>query len=62
MGHKSTRDATDFFKSDRDPLDLVPVSSESEEEEMEGVEEIQIGEDKIQANSDEERDYGYNWG
>jgi len=35
VGHKSTRDATDFFKADRDPLDLkpsTPVSSELEDE------------------------------
>jgi hypothetical protein len=63
VGHKSTRDATDFFKSDRDLLDLAPASSELEEEEMdEGVEEIlEIGEDEIN-DSDEERDYGYNLG
>ena len=57
VGHKSTRDATNFFKSDRDPLDLEPVLSESEEEEPE-MEDIQVGEEEM--NSDEERDYGYN--
>jgi hypothetical protein len=63
VGHKSTRDATDFFKNDRDPLDLkVSVSdSESEEEEISNpVEEIEP--DENLGDSDEECDYGYNLG
>ena len=61
VGHKSTRDATNFFKNDRDPLDLMDSTSVSELE----VEEIEEPDDEIRDemnDSEEERDYGYNLG
>lgn len=56
VGHKSTRAATDFFKNDRDPLDLKVSDSDLDEEEI-AVEEI---EGDANPGSDEENDYGYN--
>jgi hypothetical protein len=65
VGHKTTREATDSFKGDRDPLDdqatcMVGFNdSESEVDEAETIidGEIQVEEDtEIQ---DEEEDYGY---
>ena len=64
VGHKSTRDATDFFKNDRDKSDLTVLTpvSESDEEEVEQPDaEIQVELDGLM-DSDEERDYGYDLG
>lgn len=61
VGHKSTRNATDFFKSDRDKLDLMvstPVSDMEEEEVEERVEE-RVHHDEAN-DTEEEDDYGYN--
>ena len=71
IGHKSTRDATDFFKNDRDASDLnvsTPVSdSELGEEGVEPFDSEEIRKDGMndleEACSDSEaEDYGYNLG
>jgi hypothetical protein len=67
VGHKSTREATDFFKNDRDPLDVkvsTPVSDEEDNEEEEGpndLEEIRMDEvnDSEACSGSEAEDYGY---
>jgi hypothetical protein len=59
VGHKSTREATNFFKKDRDRLDTThsnagPGNDDEEDSEMpvdeEGVDDV---------NEDEEDDFGY---
>ena len=70
IGHKSTRNATDFFKNDRDLSDLIAstavLDSELGEEMEEPVEEIGNDSDDMndsEAWSDSEaEDYGYNFG
>jgi hypothetical protein len=57
VGHKSTRQATDFFKKDRHTSDVQKRSepaSDIEEEIDEQIEELAVG--------DEEDDYGYQLG
>jgi len=54
VGHKSTREATDSFKKDRDQLD---IKSNTEDEAMLEILEPEPGEDEIE--EDEEEDYGY---
>jgi hypothetical protein len=55
VGHKSTREATDSFKKDRDQLD---VKSDIENDEaMPEILEPEPGEEEIE--EDEEEDYGY---
>jgi hypothetical protein len=49
VGHKSTREATDFFKKDRDHLDTQDKADEN-----------QVGYVSEEENAeDEEEDYGY---
>ena len=67
VGHKSTRDATNFFKNDRDPSDLTPVSDSESGEEIE--EQVDSGEIRNDGTNDSEtlsdsevEDYGYNLG
>ena len=55
VGHKSTREATDSFRSDRDRLDTQLVTATQVEEDNE--EGYASGVDNIE---DEEEDYGYN--
>ena len=63
VGHKSTRAATDFFKSDRDRLDVQQKSSTDEEEEVnEETVMVEAGLEGYAAQSDEEEDYGYRLG
>lgn len=63
VGHKSTREATDFFKNDRDPLDERATGAESrdmnsETDELEdNCEEEE--DDDLGLNEDQEEDYGY---
>ena len=54
VGHKSTREATDSFKKDRDQLD---IKSNTEDEAMPEILESEPGEEEIE--EDEEEDYGY---
>jgi hypothetical protein len=64
LGHKSTREATDFFKKDRDRLD-VPKSEDvadvdSDDEAVEGEAGLGVAEDEDSGNDeDAEDDYGY---
>jgi hypothetical protein len=53
VGHKSTREATDFFKNDRDGLDKLAVDDDGE---MESEEELEL---EHEIDEDEEDDYGY---
>ena len=56
VGHKSTREATDSFKKDRDQLDILKSDIEDDEA-MPEILEPEPGEDEIE--EDEEEDYGY---
>ena len=61
VGHKSTREATDLFRKDRDRLDMQPntVAIElSDNEVQENAREV-IYESGAENVSDEEQDYGY---
>lgn len=55
IGHQSTREATDFFRNDRDRLDAEAVTAtqlladDSDEGSVSGAEDVE----------DEEEDYGY---
>ncbi len=63
IGHKSTRQATDFFKNDRNTLDLpnlLEPTSDIEEEINEESEEIK--KTSCSDVADEEDDYGYQLG
>ncbi len=53
VGHKSTREATDFFKNDTDRLDTITVDDDKEMEEPEAR---QV---ELEIDEDEEDDYGY---
>ena len=55
VGHKSTREATDSFKKDRDQLDIK--SDIEDDDTMPEILEPQPGEEEIE--EDEEEDYGY---
>jgi hypothetical protein len=58
VGHKSTREASNFFKNDRDQLDVPGTATqpyEQEDAEMEGDPEEPIDE----VDEDEEQDFGY---
>lgn len=61
VGHKSTREATDFFKKDRDQLDMKSnTESNTEDVEDEAMPEILVPEpDDEKFKEDEEEDYGY---
>ena len=60
VGHKSTRAATDFFKSDHDHLDVQQKSLTDEEEEVnEETVMVEAGLEGYAAQSDEEEHYGY---
>jgi hypothetical protein len=54
VGHKSTQEATESFKKDRDQLD---IKSNTEDESMPEISEPEPGEEEIV--EDEEEDYGY---
>ena len=54
VGHKSTREATDFFKKDRDQLDIK--SDIEDDEAMPEILEPEPGEEEIE--EDEEEVYG----
>jgi hypothetical protein len=56
VGHKSTRDATNFFKKDRDQLDMRSAGV-SEDEVMK--EEVVPGEEVEIIDENEQDDYGY---
>ena len=59
VGHKSTQEATDFFKKDRDQMDIATVDGNVVAEEAgddDEPENIVLGEEAI---DDEEEDYGY---
>ncbi|KAF8156743.1 hypothetical protein B0H34DRAFT_798127 [Crassisporium funariophilum] len=61
VGHASTREATDYFKSDRDIPDQEKTSVETEDDENQSdmeVEELQDLQD-VQEDANEEGDYGY---
>ena len=65
VGHKSTRQATDFFKKDRHTLDVRNSSSDIVEdlEEMEDLEESENMESSLESDiTDQEEDYGYQFG
>jgi len=55
VGHKSTREATDFFKNDRDRLDTQTVTA-TEAEDDNNMEGYASGTEIME---DEEDDYGY---
>jgi hypothetical protein len=68
VGHKTTREATNSFKRDRDPLDDQETSagfnnseSESDSDEVDEDETIIDGEirEEEEDNREEEEDYGY---
>jgi hypothetical protein len=61
VGHKSTRQATDFFKKDRHTLDGQKTKSDTFEEMNDGVE---LENEKMEglAESDGADDYGYELG
>ena len=58
VGHKSTKEATDFFKNDRDILDLPNAMAEDEEPicEQQGA---QSHPEAEEVDENEEEDYGY---
>lgn len=59
VGHKSTREATDFFKRDRDPLDVPRQANTNDEENTEEWEEIEDDADEDPgSDEDVEDDYG----
>ena len=63
VGHKSTRDATNFFKKDRDRLD-TPVMTGSHDDDDDNDDEMMAEEDlgELQPDElkeDEEDDFGY---
>ena len=60
VGHKSTREATDFFKRDRDPLDVPRQANIDDEENTEEWEEIEdYADEDPDSDKDVEDDYGY---
>ena len=60
VGHKSTREATDFFKQDRDPLDeRVTQDAGFEWDEVDEDEPITVEEIDSDELIGEEEDYGY---
>ncbi len=62
VGHKSTRDATDFFKNDCDRFDLKVLTtvSDSQMEEEETEERVEKNDEEM--NELEKEDYGNNLG
>jgi hypothetical protein len=69
VGHKSTREATDFFKKDRDPMDArAPTSGDTSTRDDIGIDE-ELGAEDLEERHDEaedseidediEDDYGY---
>jgi hypothetical protein len=65
VGHKSTREATDFFKNDRDPLDAwVPTNAEHDigsepDDNLESISNEIVEEDVENAvDGDQKEDYG----
>ncbi|KAF8896765.1 GMC oxidoreductase-domain-containing protein [Gymnopilus junonius] len=56
VGHKSTRAATDFFKQDRDKLDVKKPSEVEEEEEDDGMDEEDLSD--VGEIDEEEWDFG----
>ena len=61
VGHKSTREATDFFKKDRDPLDeWVPGNepdSDDNDSDLDGEPNTEENDELVW--EDEDDDYGY---
>jgi hypothetical protein len=61
VGHKSTREATDFFRKDRNRLDMahsnIPANENNEDGPVKQLEEDLEMEDDI--DEDEEEDFGY---
>jgi hypothetical protein len=59
VGHKSTREATDFFRKDRDRLDMaqsnIPASENNEDGPVK-QEDLEMEDD---IDEDEEEDFGY---
>lgn len=56
VGHKSTREATDFFKKDRDRLDVPGLT---EMDDVEATPEDDSNGDEDLVDEDVEDDYGY---
>lgn len=62
VGHKSTREATDSFKKDRDPLDKQVTDAGFEWDEVgddEPISDMAVEEDDELIGDSEEEDYGY---
>lgn len=57
VGHKSTRQATDFFKKDRDRLDMTRPNVSYDEDVDEEDSEVFSEEEHV--DEDEEEDFGY---
>ena len=59
VGHKATREATDFFRKDCDRLDMQAIEP-SDDDVEENAEEVALNhESGAEDVSDEEHDYGY---
>jgi hypothetical protein len=58
VGHKSTREATDFFKKDRDHLDVPRQTKIDDEEDSDQWKDIEEDE-RSGIDEDVEDDYGY---
>jgi hypothetical protein len=56
VGHKSTREATDFFRKDRDRLDTAQSNIPENGEDSSKQEELEMEDD---LDEDEEEDFGY---
>lgn len=62
VGHNSTREATDFFKQDRDSRDAIRVFEEDIEDYDQTQYESTVPNRSRADRDDEEEDYGYNRG
>jgi hypothetical protein len=62
VGHASTREATDFFKQDRDSRDTKKVREEDDEDYDQTQYEPTVPNHSRADRDDEEEDYGYNRG
>jgi hypothetical protein len=61
IGHKSTREATNLFKKDRDQLDTLARSAVGnvEDDEVMSEEELELELDEEDDGDEDEDDYGY---
>lgn len=60
VGHKSTREATDFFRQDRDQLD-VRSTTDSDDNTSDLEEERDVDDEDSEIDEDAEGDYGYTY-